>query len=70
MEANPATIEEIVKLKNICRRLVNNSKDIKPLEEIESLIHKIPGNLINIIQPILLSAFYPILKNISDDKAR
>lgn len=70
METNSATIEEIVKLKNICRKLVNNSKDVQPLEEIESLIYKIPDKFINIIQPMILSAFYPILKNISDEKAR
>lgn len=70
MEENSATIEEIVKLKNICRRLVNNPKDVQPLEDIESLIYKIPEKFLNIIQPMILSSFYPILKNISDDKAR
>lgn len=68
MEANSATLEQLVKLKNICRSLVNNSKDISPLNELDNLILKMPGSFINKVQPIILSAFYPILKNISDNK--
>lgn len=70
MESYPKTIDEIVKLKNICRTLVNNSKDVKPLKDVESVILNIPEQFGNVIQPMILSAFYPILKNISEDKTR
>lgn len=68
MEANSETLQQLVKLKNICRSLVNDYKDINSLNELNCLIQNVPGSFINKVQPIILSAFYPFLKNISEDK--
>lgn len=70
MEKNLSTLEDIVKLKNICRALVNNPKDFTFVEEIESLTQNISENFVNLIQPLILSALYPVLKNIAEDKTR
>lgn len=67
MESNAKTLEQLAELRNIARILVNNSKDLSSLIEMKNLIQNIPKPFINMAQPLVLSAFYPILKSIADD---
>lgn len=70
MEANPTTSEQLLILRHVCKNLVSNPHDINSLEQLKNLIQNIPKPFINMGQPIILAAFYPILKKISEHKTR
>lgn len=70
MDSDYMNLSRLRKLKDICALLVKDSKDITPLNEFRNLIEILPESLINSVQPFILSAFYPILTNISKKKTR
>ncbi|KAJ8959272.1 hypothetical protein NQ314_006300 [Rhamnusium bicolor] len=63
------SFQNFSKLKALCRSLIQNHKNIESIKELNIIIKDAPQTFIKVVQPTILSTFYPILKSISEDKS-
>ncbi|CAG9859979.1 unnamed protein product [Phyllotreta striolata] len=68
MEMNFASFKAFSDLKNLCRTLIQNPKDHESIGKLNDLIKDSPKSFVKVIQPTVLSTFYPVLKSISENK--
>lgn len=70
MDVKVESFENYTKLKSLCLKLIHNQNNIDCIKELNTIIQNSPQSFIKVVQPTVLSTFYPILKNISENKSR
>ncbi|KAG5887572.1 hypothetical protein JTB14_009980 [Gonioctena quinquepunctata] len=68
MEQLP-NFEAFTELKGLCRNLIQNPRNIDSMERLKRMITCSPKSFIKVVQPTILSTFYPIIKGISENKS-
>nr|XP_023014503.1 TELO2-interacting protein 1 homolog [Leptinotarsa decemlineata]XP_023014504.1 TELO2-interacting protein 1 homolog [Leptinotarsa decemlineata]XP_023014505.1 TELO2-interacting protein 1 homolog [Leptinotarsa decemlineata]XP_023014506.1 TELO2-interacting protein 1 homolog [Leptinotarsa decemlineata] len=61
--------EYISQLKELCRNIIQNPRNIESMKSLNDLIIHSSKSLIKVVQPTILSTFYPIIKSISENKS-
>lgn len=70
MDVNLPNFETFSELKKLCRKLIQSPKDIESVKKLNVLIQDSPNSFVKVIQPTVLSTFYPVLRSISENKTR
>lgn len=68
MDVNLPNFETFSELKKLCRKLIQSPKDIESVKKLNVLIQDSPNSFVKVIQPTVLSTFYPVLRSISENK--
>lgn len=63
-------IEQLGKIKQLCSRIFQDQKDIEAVKELKCLIGTSRSTVIKPLEKIIFPSFFPILKNISEDKSK
>lgn len=57
-------------LKELCRKIIQNPKDIQSLKEIQNIVDGSTPAFMKIAFSSIMSIFYPIFKSIAENKTR
>lgn len=68
IELKLKNFETFARLKNLCKALIQDPKNIKCFLELKDLVDKSTDSFVKAVQPTILSTFYPIIKTISEDR--
>ncbi|CAG9825114.1 unnamed protein product [Phaedon cochleariae] len=65
----PGNFQTFSQVKGLCMSLIQNPKDIISIRKLNGILVESENSFVKVIQPIVLSTFYPIIKKISEDKS-